>query len=134
MEEIKAFSFFLAFDHHLGEFIIFLHNLRNIFLPDRIRITFISNNRFNRHLFESEVCKMHDIIGEIQIISCKCTTNVIFFLISAFCKFLELRNDQIITSFSISKRTHLIIDLFTSIQAQHYIVHFFIYKFLNFII
>ena len=77
---------------------------------------------------------MHDIIGEIQIISCKCTTNVIFFLISAFCKFLELRNDQIITSFSISKRTHLIIDFFTSIQAQHYIVHFFIYKFLNFII
>ena len=117
MEEIEAFSLFLAFDHHLRKFIIFLHDLRKIFLPDRIWIAFISNDRLDRHLFESKICEMHNIIGKVQIVSCKCSTDIIFFLISAFCKLLEFRNDQIIASRSVTERTHLVIDFLSSIQT-----------------
>lgn len=84
---------------------------------DQYGITFLSDNRFNRHLLKSKICKMENILGEVQIIPGKCSSYVIFFLIPAFCQLLKLRNNKIIASGSIAEWTHLIIDLFSSIQT-----------------
>ena len=77
---------------------------------------------------------MKHIVGEVQIISRKCSSDIILFLIPALCKFLEFRHDQIITSLSVSKRTHLIIDFFSSVQTEYDIIHLFIDKLLDLII
>ena len=65
---------------------------------------------------------------------CKCTTHIILVLISGFRKFLEFRNDQIITSSSFAERSHIIMNFFTSVHTENNISHFFITELHNFII
>ena len=60
---------------------------------------------------------MQNVVGEIQVISCECSSYVIFLLVSALGKFLELRHDQVITSLAITERTHPVINFLPSIQA-----------------
>ena len=77
---------------------------------------------------------MFYILGKIQVISCKCTSNVVLLLITALCQLLELRNDQIIASFSVTERAHLVIYFFSSVKTDDNVVHLFVHELLNFII
>lgn len=45
------------------------------------------------------------------------TADIITLLIPAFCKFLELRNDQVIASRPLPERTHTVIHFFSSIDT-----------------
>ena len=45
---------------------------------------------------------------------------------SALCKFLKFRNDQVIASFSVAERTHLVMDLFSSVDTEYHIAHLFV--------
>ena len=77
---------------------------------------------------------MFYILGKIQIISCKCTSNVVLLLITALCQLLELRNNQIIASFSVTERAHLVIHFFSSVKTDDNVVHLFVHELLNFIV
>ena len=77
---------------------------------------------------------MKDIIGKIQIISGKCSPDVILFLIPALGKLLKLRNDQVIAACTVTKWPHIVIHFFSSVQTQDHIVHLFIHKLLNLVI
>ncbi len=58
----------------------------------------ICHYRLYRNLLESKVCKMKNILGEIQIVVGKGSSYVILVLVSGLCKFLKLRQNQIIAS------------------------------------
>ena len=60
---------------------------------------------------------MQHIIGEIKIVVCESTSHIILVLITALCKLLELRNDQIITSCSLAEWPHAVVDFFSSIDT-----------------
>ena len=77
---------------------------------------------------------MFYILGKIQIISCKCTSNVVLLLITALCQLLELRNNQVIASLAVSERTHPVVDFPASVQAQNHIAHLFIAEFHNLVV
>ena len=77
---------------------------------------------------------MKYVVGEIQVISRKCSSYVILLLIPALCKFLKFRHNEIITSLSVSKRTHFVVNLFSAIQTKYDVIHLFIDKFLDLII
>ena len=66
---------------------------------------------------------MKHILGEILIIFCKGSSYIIFFLLPAFGKLLELRKNKIITACPIAERTHKIMDFFSSVDAEYHIVH-----------
>ena len=59
---------------------------------------------------------MQDVFGEVQIVPCKCPTDIIPFLIPAVRKLLKLRHDQIIASLSIAEGAHLIVNLPPAVQ------------------
>ena len=77
---------------------------------------------------------MKHILRKVKIIPGKCSPHIIFFLVSAFGKFLELRHNQVVTSFSVPERTHPVIYLFPPVQAENHIIHLPVDKFLNFVI
>ena len=77
---------------------------------------------------------MKYVVGEIQVISRKCSSYVILLLIPALRKFLKFRHNEIITSLSVSKRTHFVVNLFSAIQTKYDVIHLFIDKFLDLII
>ena len=58
---------------------------------------------------------MDHIVGEIQIVSGKGSADVVIHLVSALCKLLEFRNNDIIASGSLAEWTHLIIDFFSAV-------------------
>ena len=77
---------------------------------------------------------MQNVLGEIQIIVGKCTTHIIVHLVSALRYLLELRNNDVIAALSTAERTHLVIDLLTSIDTQYDITHFLIHELQDLII
>ena len=77
---------------------------------------------------------MQNVLGEIQIIVGERTTHIIIHLVSALRYLLELRNNDVIAALSATERTHLVVDLFTSIDTQHDITHFLIHELQDLII
>ena len=77
---------------------------------------------------------MQNVLGEIQIIVGKCTTHIIIHLVSALRYLLELGNNDVIAALSAAERTHLVVDLLTSIDTQHDITHFLIHELQDLII
>ncbi len=77
---------------------------------------------------------MKHIFGKIQVIVGKSSPHIVFFLISALCKFLKFRYYQIIAACPFSERPHSVVYLFAPVNAQHHICHFLIGKFHDFII
>ena len=77
---------------------------------------------------------MQNVLGEIQIIVGKCTTHIIVHLVSALRYLLELGNNDVIAALPAAERTHLIVDLLTSIDTQHDITHFLIHELQDLII
>ena len=73
--------------------------------------------RLHRNLLESQIGQMQYILGKIGVEMGIGTANIITLLIPAFCKFLELRNDQIIASRPLPERTHTVIHFFSSINT-----------------
>ena len=69
---------------------------------------------------------MFYIFRKIKIISCKCTSYIIIGLITAFCKLFEFWNNKVVTSFSVSKWSHSVVDFLTTIKTNYYIRHFLI--------
>ena len=120
MEEIKASSLFLPFDILNSQLVVLFHDLRKIFLTDRIRLVLCTDNRLNGHLLE-----MLHILREVQVVAGKGTANIIILTGTALRKFLEFRHDNVIAAaVTVSGRTHQIVDLFSSIQAEYHIAHF----------
>ena len=64
----------------------------------------------------------------------KCTTGIIFVLVTALCPFLELRNYQVIASGTFTERTHMIVNFFSSIDTHNHVAHLFVTEFHHFII
>ena len=134
MEEVKSFSLFLSFNHFFCKSIILFHDLGDILLADRIFLRISRNYRLYRNLFESKICQMKHILGEIKIMVGKSTSYIILVLISGFCKLLELRHDQVIASCTFSEWTHVIMYFLTSVHTEYNVAHLFIAEFHYFII
>ena len=117
MEEIKASAFLLSLDHLFCQSVVFFTDFRNIFLTDGIICLRRSNYRLHGNLFEAKICIVQDIFRKIKIMVRKRTSHIISLLVSALCKFLEFWNDEIITSFSIAERTHLIVNFLSSVHT-----------------
>ena len=60
---------------------------------------------------------MKYILRKIQVIMGKCTSHIILILVSALRKLLKLRNNQIIASFSIAERTHMVMNFLPSVNT-----------------
>ena len=98
MEEVERISFSVAANHLCCQFIIFFKENRKILFLQCIFIGRLCDNRLNRNLLESQICQMQYILGKISVEMGIGTADIITLLIPAFCKFLELRNDQVIAS------------------------------------
>ena len=67
---------------------------------------------------------MQHIGRKIQIIACKGAAHIVFFLMTAFRKLLEFRNDPVIAAlFSAAERTHPVVHLTPPVKTQHDVVH-----------
>ena len=117
MKEIERISFPVTADHLGCQFIIFFKENRKILFLQCIFIGRLCDNRLNRNLLESQICQMQYILGKISVEMGIGTADIITLLIPAFCKFLELRNDQVITSRPLPERTHTVIHFFSSINT-----------------
>ena len=62
MEKVKVFSLFMTLYHLCREIVIFREQLWQIFLPDRVVVGILRNNRLNRDLLKSEIRKMQYIL------------------------------------------------------------------------
>ena len=124
MEEIESSSLFFALDILNCQLVILLHDLRKIFLPDRVRLILRSDYRLDGHLVKSKICEMLHILREIQIVAGKGTADIVILACAALRELLELRNGDLITAaVTVSGRTHVVIDFLTSVQAHDYIAH-----------
>ena len=63
--------------------IILLHDLRKIFLPDRVRLILRSDYRLDGHLVKSKICEMLHILREIQIVAGKGTADIVILACAA---------------------------------------------------
>ena len=77
---------------------------------------------------------MEHVVGEIQVVPCKCTPYVIFLLVPALSQLLEFRHDQVIASFAVPERTHPVVHFPAPVQAQDHVVHLPVYELLHLII
>ena len=117
MEEVERISFSVTADHLRCQFIIFFKENRKILFLQCIFIGRLCDNRLNRNLLESQIGQMQYILGKIGVEMGIGTADIITLLIPAFCKFLELRNDQVIASRPLPERTHTVIHFFSSIDT-----------------
>ena len=62
VEEIESFSLFIFLDDISCKLVILIKDLWKIFFADCIRIRFIPDNRFDRHLLEAKLCKVLHIL------------------------------------------------------------------------
>ena len=97
MEEIESSSLFFALDILNCQLVILLHDLRKIFLPDRVRLILRSDYRLDGHLVKSKICEMLHILREIQIVAGKGTADIVILACAALRELLELRNGDLIT-------------------------------------
>ena len=134
MEEIKAVSFFFAFDHLFCQQIVLFTDDRHIFLTDRVIRFRRSHYRLNGDLLKAHIGKAEHILREIQIIVSKGSPHIIICLVAAVCKFFELRHDQIVTSLTIAERTHEIMYFFTPVNTHNHIGTFLIGELHNLIV
>ena len=134
MKEIEILSGFFSFYHFSGKLVILCKELWQIFFPECVLLRIFCNYRLHRNLFEAQISQMKNIICKIQIVMRKCTADIILVLITALCKLLEFRHDQIIASFSVAEWSHMIVDFFSSINTEYNIPHLFVCKFHYFII
>ena len=66
---------------------------------------------------------MQHIRREIQIVAGKGPAHIIIVLIPGLGELLELGHDQLIAALAVAEGAHLVVDLRTSVQAQHHIAH-----------
>ena len=71
---------------------------------------------------------MHDIIGEVKIIFCKCTADIIFLVPSLGDKLLILRNDYIIAALFIDSRAQTVVYFFSAVERENDVRHLAIDK------
>ena len=117
LEEVERISFSVAVDHLRCQFIIFFKENRKILFLQCIFIGRLCDNRLNRNLLESQICQMQYILGKIGVEMGIGSADIVTFLIPAFCKFLEFRNNQVVASRSFSERTHTVVYFFSSINT-----------------
>ena len=67
---------------------------------------------------------MKNIFGKIQVMPGKGSPDIIIFLPPELCKLLKLRNNPVITSRPIGKRTHKVMHLAPSVQTENHVGHF----------
>ena len=77
---------------------------------------------------------MLDIFSEIQIIMGKSPSHIIIELIPALRQFLEFGYDFLVAALPASVGTHFVIYFLAPVYTENHIRHFFIYKFMDFII
>ena len=77
---------------------------------------------------------MENIVCEVCVIMCISTSYIVTLVTSFFDKFLEFRNDNIITAFAVSERAHAVIYFLTAVDPEHDIVHLAVHELLNLII
>ena len=123
MEEIEILVCMISV-HHLGcQLVILCKDLRQILCLQCIIFLIRSYYRLHRDLLESQICQMKHVVGEILVVLGKCTAHIIFFLIPALCQLFKLRQNQIIASFSVTERSHTVVNFLTSIDTQDHVVH-----------
>ena len=124
MEEVKSSSFFLALNILNSQLVVLLHDLRKVFLADRIRLILRADYRLNGHLVKTKICKMLYILREVQIIAGEGSAHIIILAGAALCELLELRNrDLVAAAVAVTGRAHVVVYFLTSVQAHDHIAH-----------
>ena len=134
MEEVESFAFLFSLDHNLCKTVVLFTDLRNVLLTDGVGIRLVPHHRLDGHLLKSKIRKMQDVVGEIQVVPCERAPDIVSLLVSAVRQLLELGNDQVIAAFAVPERTHIVVDLFTPIQAENHIVHLLVDEILDLIV
>lgn len=134
MEECYRFSFLLPADQVYRQLIILLEDYRQVFLTDRIIVLIRCDNRLNGYLLEAKLCHELEILHKIQIISRKCTAHVIALVATLLHKLLELRHDDIVAALTVSGRAHPVVDLFSTVKAQHNVRNLFVAEVNDFVV
>ena len=66
---------------------------------------------------------MHDIIGEVKVIFCKRTTDIIFLVPSLSDKLLIFRNDYVIAALFIDSRAQTVVYFFSAVERENDVRH-----------
>ena len=72
---------------------------------------------------------MKHVVRKVQIVPGECTADIIIHLLSAVRKLLELGDNQVIAAAAVTEGAHLIVDILSSVQAQHHIAHLTVAEF-----
>ena len=130
MEEVEASSLFFSANHFNCKFFILRKNCRKIFFGNCIRFARIRNYRLNAELIKTKIIgNMINVLCKIEIVFCKSSACIIFLVFAFktfFNKFLELRNNYVIASFSVDCKTHIIVYAFSSVEGKNNVFHLLI--------
>ena len=77
---------------------------------------------------------MEHVVCKVQIVPGKCTADIIIHLLPAVRKLLELGDNQVIAAAAVTEGAHLIVDILSSVQAQHHIAHLAVAEFHHLVI
>ena len=77
---------------------------------------------------------MHDILGKVKIVPGKGTSHIVIPLPKALGQLPEPWDDLLVAALPSSVGTHPVIDLLTSVKAQHHIAHLPVQEFHDFIV
>ena len=127
--EGKGVAGFILFTHKFCQFFILLQYNGQILGGQLTFIAGRANYRFHTQFFKAKTQHHFNIFQKIGILMGEGAAHIIVFALSCLHQFLKFGYNSLPTALACIIHTVFVVDLFTTVQGQNHIAHFFIGKF-----
>ena len=117
VEEGEAVACELFVEVDFGELFVFFEQLRQVFFFEFVRCVF-GNDRFYGELVEAFVEHREDVGTEVEVVACERTAQVVVVEVARCNGAFHVAYDRVVASFAVYHRTHIVMDFFSSVEAE----------------
>ena len=130
MVEIKVTSLALSFavKYFACQTLVFRKKLGHIGFLQCIGSVVRGNNRLNGKLLETQVCHMENVVCKVRVIVSICAAHIVVLLVSGLGKLFKGRENHVVSAFSPTGFSHIIVDIFSSVETDDHVAHFLVGK------
>ena len=126
MVEGEGTAFLLPAYHLLGQNLILLEELGQVFLVQSPGLVRRADHRLHAQLGEAQVGHVEDVVGEIYVVVGEGASHVVFLVPALFHETLELGHDDVVAALTGKVLAQAVVDLLAAVQGEDHVVHFLV--------
>lgn len=117
MEEREAVACELFVEVDFGKFFVFFEQLRQVLFFELVRCIF-GNDRFYGELIKAFFEHREHVGAEVEVVARECTAEVVVVVIARCDGTFHVAYDGVVASFAVYHRAHIVVDFFSSVEAE----------------